>query len=76
MEKMLNLDGDEITVETIDYSVDEISGYGYRLYKKIEDDLYLGIFIYVQDGDLTSSKIDLNVYLNITTDKYYVYNKN
>ena len=76
VEKMLNLDGDEITVETIDYSVDEISGYGYRLYKKIEDDLYLGIFIYVQDGDLTSSKIDLNVYLNITTDKYYVYNKN
>lgn len=76
VEKMLNLDGDEITVETIDYSVDEISGYGYRVYKKIEDDLYLSIFIYVQDGELSSSKIDLNVYLNITTDRYYVYNMN
>ena len=76
VETVLNSDGDEITIETYDYTLDEGTGYGYTLNKKIEDDLYLSIFIYVQDGDLTSSKIDLNVYLNITTDKYYVYNKN
>ena len=68
-----NTDGDEIRVIYKDFKGQNGSAaYGYSLYKKLGDDLYLSLFISDKDGGVSLGKIDIDKYVEITTDKYFV----
>ena len=68
-----NTDGDGIRVIYKDFKGQNGSAaYGYSLYKILGDDLYLSLFISDKDGGVSLGKIDIDKYVEITTDKYFV----
>uniref|UniRef100_UPI00405641B3 FecR family protein n=1 Tax=Acetatifactor sp. TaxID=1872090 RepID=UPI00405641B3 len=73
METVENSDGDEIICIAYDFKGENGSyAYGYDFYKKITEDMYLHIYIYDEDGGTSLGKIDINKYIDITRDCYYV----
>uniref|UniRef100_UPI0040559D3F FecR family protein n=1 Tax=Acetatifactor sp. TaxID=1872090 RepID=UPI0040559D3F len=68
-----NSDGEKITVvaNQFDY-IDGTSEFFYKFYKKIGDKQYLGINIKSEDGGVSLSNVNIDEFIDITRDCYYV----
>ena len=69
-----NDDGDMIISVTYDFNgTNGDMEIAYQYYKKIEDDMYLSIMVYDEDSGESLGDADIDTYLPLTNDCYYVY---
>ncbi len=70
-----NGDGDSIICETLRFNGDLDNGVdvAFQYYKKMSGNIYLSIMVYDEDGGLSLGDADIETYLPLTMDCYYMY---
>lgn len=74
LDYLKNDSGDTIICASYDFNgtVENLE-IAYEYYKKIEDDKYLSIMVLDEDGGNSLGDADINTYLPLTNDEYYIY---
>lgn len=74
MEKLKNDDGDLIICASYEFNGDAGDiAYAYQYFKEVQDNMYLSIMVYDEDGGQSLGDVTIETYLPLTNDCYYVY---
>lgn len=76
LDYLKNDDGDTIICATLDFNGTNGSmEIAYQYFKEVEDDKYLSIMVFDEDGGESLGDADIETYLPLTNDCYYVYDE-